>query len=118
MNYNRMNFADKGYREYKPTAFHNSNVSRCWQKRFDDEHGKKYFIDINEWDNAYLKSHLTYSDGVPDFAYEFSMQMYAAGTHNPINILFHSSWTLAEVEEFVEKMWQTGMYDYYEKWED
>ena len=40
----------RGYKEFKPTPFHNSGIVKCFQKRFDDDNGKKYFIDIHKWD--------------------------------------------------------------------
>ena len=40
---------ENGYHEYKPTCFHNDGITKCFQKRFDDDIGKKYFIDINKW---------------------------------------------------------------------
>lgn len=44
------------------------------------------------------------------------LQMYKKESHDAINLTFHSSWTLEMVENFMEKMWNTGMFDYYEKW--
>ena len=42
------NLVDRGYKRYKPIA---PNAEECfYQKRFDDECGKKYFIEFREWD--------------------------------------------------------------------
>ena len=35
----------------------------------------------------------------------------------PINLTFYNSWTIERVEQYVEKMFQLGLFDYYEKWE-
>ena len=37
--------------------------------------------------------------------------------YKPINLTFHSSWTIEQIEQYVEKMFQLGLFDYYEKWE-
>lgn len=113
----RLDFTDRGYKQYRPTQFHSRWVSRCWQKRFDDERGKKYFIDINEWDNHDMKARMSRPEDCPDYSYEYEMQMYAKDTHDAVNLTFLSSWTLDRVEEFVEKLWATGEFDYYEEWE-
>ena len=112
----RLDFTDRGYKQYRPTQFHSRWVSCCWQKRFDDERGKKYFIDINEYDNAEMKLRMSRPEDAPDYSYEYEMQMYAKGTHDAVNLTFLSSWTLDRVEEFVEKLWATGEFDYYEEW--
>lgn len=31
---------DAGYKEYKPSSFHSDGITKCFQKRFDDEIGK------------------------------------------------------------------------------
>ena len=41
---------EKGYKEFEPSPLKNNSISKCFQKRFDDENGKKYFITINKWD--------------------------------------------------------------------
>ena len=37
---------ERGYKQYKPTQFDNESVVARFQKRFDDDFGKKYFIDV------------------------------------------------------------------------
>lgn len=114
----RIDFTERGYHQFKPSSLHNPNISRCWQRRFEDDVGKKYFIDINEWDNAEMKAHMSHPENCPDFSYEYELQMYAKDTHDAINLTFLSSWDIERVEAFVEKLWATGEFDYYEKWED
>ena len=103
---------DRGYKEYKPTPFHNSGIVKCFQKRFDDGTGKKYFIDIHKWDFS------RYTD-IPDpYPYEYHMQMYAGEDRDAIDITFHSSWKIENVEAYVEKMFQVMEMEYYEKWDE
>lgn len=43
-----------GYVKYNPTPFDNKLVVARFQKRFDDEYGKKYFIDVLKWSNEFI----------------------------------------------------------------
>ena len=110
----REELEEKGYRKYSPTSFDNESVVARYQKRFDDDKGKKYFIDVVEW-KPFIQPY-TREDFGP--AFEFELQMYGKGTHNAINMTFHSSWELADVEAFVERQFATGEYDYYELWDE
>lgn len=111
--YNDQFFIDKGYKEYPPSGFHNQCIAKCFQKRFDDEIGKKYFIDVNKWDWT------PFSDRVPfDTTYEFTTQLYQKDKHEAVNLDFHSSWSLEDVEEYMEKIFASGMWDYYERWDE
>ena len=42
-----------GYKEFKPGPMDNPSVIDCFQKRFDDETGKRYFITVKKWDKLY-----------------------------------------------------------------
>lgn len=101
---------DRGYKEFEPTRFHSAGIRRCFQKRFDDDTGKRYFIDVHEWE--------PFSGCENVVPYEYEIQLYQKGTHNPINLLFFAGWDLDSVEEHVKNMFESGMYDYYERWED
>lgn len=105
---------EKGYKEFKPTQIHSDRTSKCFQRRFDDDIGKKYFININknDWKG------LLHKEVEDSYIYEYEVQLYSKDTHDAINMLFHSSWTLDQVEEFVENMFQSGTLDYYEKWDE
>lgn len=103
----------KGYKEFKPTSFNNNSVIRCFQKRFDDENGKKYFITVNKWDWTWVNDAYT-----PPYSYEFDIQLYQKETHAPININFFSGWNLDDVEEYMEKIWNLNIFDYYEEWNE
>ena len=49
---------EHGFKEYNPTRFDNDSVILRFQKRYDDNFGKKYFIDILKWDNSYVPVHI------------------------------------------------------------
>lgn len=102
---------DKGYKEFKPDPIHYKGIMKCFQKRFDDDIGKKYFININKWD-------WTDYDIMPqDCTYEFEVQLYSKGKHNPINLKFFNGWDIDSVEEHMNNIWNSNIYDYYEEWE-
>lgn len=108
----------KGYKEYTPTHFHNESIVKCFQKRFDDNIGKKYFIDINKWSWREIVPYYKRDKLFEDYTYEYKIQMYKKDTHDAVDLSFHGSWTLEMVEDFVEDLWLTGMFDYYEKLEN
>lgn len=109
-------FIDKGYTPYDPTPFDSNSIIKRYQKCFKDDVGKKYFIDILVWDNSFVP---------PDrrdkwwhrYSYEYSTQLYGKGTHDAIDFLYHSSWTLEAVEKNLEQLFATGLFDYYEEWD-
>lgn len=104
----------KGYREYEPIVFDPPDVEKRFQKRFDDDVGKKYFIDVKKW-RALRRPHMSELTNV---SYEYETQMYKKDTHDAVNFEFLSSWDLESVEEFMEKQFATGMFDYYELWSE
>lgn len=104
-------FIDKGYKEYEPSRIDNECVVKCFQKRFDDDGGKKYFINAKKWDWQ------KYNLSVPvSYDFEFEVQLYSKDIHEPLNLTFFSGWSIDKVENYVESIWSNGMFDYYEKW--
>lgn len=89
-----------------------------FQKCLKNDFGKKYFIDVIQHDNDYMPEHYKQGEWWTKYTYEYETQMYSRNDHKALDFLFHSDWTLEEVEEHLEKLFQTGMYDYYEKWYD
>lgn len=110
-------FFNLGYKKYDKSQFDLDITIYNFQKRFDDEKGKKYFIDVhkvsNEWFSVSEKNKERY---VP-YSYTYSCQLYKKGTHAPVNMEFFSDWTIDQVEEFVEKLFQNGELDYYEEFD-
>ena len=45
---------EHGYVKYNPTFFDNESVVARFQKRFDDDFGKKYFINVLKWSQEYV----------------------------------------------------------------
>lgn len=117
---NRIQYTDEyffnlGYKKYDKSQFDSDITIYNFQKRFDDEKGKKYFIDVhkvsNEWFSVSEKNKERY---VP-YSYTYSCQLYKKDTHAPVNMEFFSDWTIEQVEEFVERLFQNGELDYYEE---
>ena len=104
---------DRGYKRYSPSVIDGEGVTDCFQKRFDDEKGKKYFINVKRWDF----SRFSIFQSVPDpISYPADVQLYKKGTHAAMNIEFFSDWKIEDVEEHVEWLFNSGRFDYYEEW--
>lgn len=100
----------KGYTEFTPGPFDNEGVIQCFQKRFRDEKGIKYFITVNKWE-PFTHPH---TGETFESSYEASTQLYRKDAHDAINMLFLSSWDIDDVEAYLESIFQTGLFDYYE----
>lgn len=99
----------KGYKEFKPSPLTNENIVKAFQKRFDDDKGKKYFITIYKWD--WCRFH---REDMPDYSYELETQLYKKDSHCPLNLTFFGGWTVDDVENHLEETWNSDIYDYYE----
>ena len=102
-----------GYKEYQPTKFDHSHIEKCFQKRFDDENGKKYFIDIKKWGEM---THPYTGETWPP-SYEFHVQL-CNHDDEPVNMEFFSGWSIDKVEQYVEALFQTGLFKHYERWDE
>lgn len=102
---------DKGFKQFPPSWLDSDNVETCFQKRYDDDDGKKYFITIRKWKEWI---HPTTHEKHPP-AYEFMVQLYQKDTHNALDLTFHDDWFLEDVEKYLETLFETEMFDYYEK---
>ena len=99
---------------YKP--FKQRNVkeftNNFYQKRFDDEKGKRYFITIAEYDNSkYKVSHPM----LPDFSYSPDGQFRSNGI--TFNVEMLTPEFVEQMEAFFERMWVDMKCDYYERWD-
>lgn len=108
---------NRGYKEYKPTQFDNDNVVLRFQKRFDDDFGKKYFIDALKWDNSYIPIYQRDKWWKP-FLYTYETQITVSKDENPVNLEFFSGWTIEQVEKFMEDFFERMKPNYYESWDD
>ena len=94
---------DKGYKEFSPTRF--DTADRCFQKRFRAENGDTlYFINVNMY----------YSWGSVPENFEVETQLYQKGKHEPVNLKFFCDWTLADVEDYVQRIYEVGFEPYEE----
>lgn len=106
-------FLNEGYKKYPRSPIDPDGVKCLFQKRFDDDKGKKYFITIKKWDWHQYKDRMGNS---PLITYEYETQLYRKDTHDAVDIEWHSSWNLEDVEQMAEDLWETGWFDYYEEW--
>ena len=102
---------EKGYTEFSPSHIDDKDVEKKFQKRISNEIGKKYFITINKW----KKIDVPHTNNTWGPTYEFHTQLYNKQTREPVNLLFFAGWTIESVEEYLEKLFETGLFDYYEK---
>ena len=107
---------EHGYKEYEPTRFDHSNVVSRFQKRFDDDFGKKYFINVVKWSNDYISVDRRDEWWRP-FTYYYETQVNVSDGENAINMEFFSSWTIEQVEKFMEEMFDKMKLNYYESWD-
>ena len=105
---------ENGYAQFKPSSFDEEGVETCFQKRITDKVGKKYFITVNKYN---LDIHLP--DGkISGPSYEFTVYFTNKANNCPVRILFYAGWSIKEAEDIAEKLWQTGLWNYYETWEE
>ncbi len=103
MTINIQELLDKGYKEFPPTRF--DTADRRFQKRFRAENGDTlYFINVNMY----------YSWSTIPENFEVEVQLYQRGTHEPVNLKFFCGWTLTDVEEYVQKIYEVGFEPYEE----
>lgn len=112
-------FLNRGYKKYDKTQFQRSDIYLYnFQKRFDDEKGKKYFIDVHKISNEWMSEHDKSKEWYKPYQYTYSCQLYKKDTHAPVNMEFFSDWTIEQVEDFVERLFRNEELDYYERWDE
>lgn len=100
---------DNGFNEYSKSWLDSENVDHLYQKMYKDNMGKKYFIDVKHY-KLYHPSTFEDLSG-----YEVSTQVYLKDSHNAINLNFIDS-DVTEAEKLIEKLFEIGVLEYYEKW--
>lgn len=107
----------KGYKSYPATRFDSDLTVLRFQKRFDDDTGKKYFINVlkNSWD---FMDESRRGRWWKPFTYTYEIQITMFEGKKPINLEFFSDWTLEEVEQYMEKLFKCMNHNYYEKWDE
>ena len=106
---------EQGYKKYNPTPFDNEYVVARFQKRFDDDFGKKYFINVLKWSHDYVPVNRRDKWWKP-FAYCYETQVTMFEGEKALNLEFFSDWTLEEVEKYMEEMFEKMKLNYYESW--
>lgn len=87
-------------------VFHSTDT--LYQKRIDDERGKRYFI--NAW-------HYPKDEVIPFEALQFEVQFDGAMEDDVINVeISTNNYVLAEKE--FDRIWKLMNYGYYELWDD
>ena len=108
---------EQGYKKYPKTPFDNEFIVARFQRRFDDDFGKKYFIDVIRWSNDYIPvSHRGSNWELYSYEYEIHFSMYEE--EKSLNLKFFNSWSLKEVEDFAEDFFNKMKPNYYESWDD
>ena len=103
-----------GYKQFKIGLEFHPTAETGFQKRFDDEIGKKYFITCIKypaWEHPYMKETIPAS-------YEFEIQFSDKETNCPVNVLLFAGWeNIESVEKRAEDFWNMGCWKYYERFE-
>lgn len=109
---------DRGYRQYSSTpVLDNDSIVAKFQKRFDDNFGKKYFIDVAKWSHNYIPASHRDKWWEP-FSYAYHLYVTMFEEEKPIYIEFGTSWTIEEVENFAENFFKKMEPNYYESWDE
>lgn len=108
---------EHGYKEYPPVAIDCENIVARFQKRFDDDFGKKYFIDVIKWSNDYIPTRYR-TEYYEPYSYEYEVQISMLDERKPINFHFFTHWSLEEVENFMENFFEKMRPNYYESWDE
>lgn len=110
---------ERGYKEYLPNpVLDNESIVKKFQKRFDDDFGKKYFIDVAKWSHDYVPVSRRDKWWTPfSYAYHLYVSMFEE-EEKPIYLEFGTSWTLEEVEKFAEDFFNKMEPNYYESWDE
>lgn len=98
-----------GFKEYpKPKLSDFDNAYSFFQKKYYDNNGVKYFIDVQVFD-------WRWTNIVKDnFSVEYSSQLYQKGTHDAFNITF-IGWNLQQVEDHINLLFKNDIVEYYEE---
>lgn len=109
---------ERGYKQYQPIpVLDNEYIVARFQKRFDDDIGKKYFIDVKKWSHDYIPKSRR-DELWEHFSYEYECYITMFDEEKPINFEFGTSWTLEEVENFMENFFEKIKPNYYETWDE
>lgn len=113
---------DKGYKPFKSSF---NNALRGFQKRFDDDKGKKYFITIWHYNHREQLHNLDLHKG-DSYTADVQFTFEKEGKDNTCNVEYSGDvlpneyrplTTLSDIENFYEDFWNKMKPDYYERWD-
>jgi len=112
---------NRGFKQFEKASFEPYGIETKFQKRYDDEIGKRYFITVNKWRS--IVDSRTGMKWPPNYEYEVYFEKHDGDGkggfgEKAIKILLYAGWGIDEVEEYVQKLFETGLFEYYEKWEE
>lgn len=109
---------ERGYKQYPTTpVLDNESIVAKFQKRFDDDFGKKYFIDVAKWSHDYVPADRRDKWWKP-FSYSYHLYVSMFEEDKPIFFEFGTSWEIEEVEDFAEEFFNKMKPNYYESWDE
>ena len=106
-------FISAGYKRYNEV---HKGSDYLLQKRIDDEHGKKYFIDVYVYD---WRKYRYQNPTMPDFSFNPEVQFRAFKGGNMtmnVSLIVNSESTIEQIEKEFEDMWVYLGEPYYEGW--
>ena len=109
---------DRGFKQFPPTyPIDSHGIENKFQKAYADDIGRRYFITVSKWKPIVDKrAGKTWPPG-----YEFEVYFQkddGNGSTKAIKILLYAGWDVDEVEEYVQRLFETGLFEYYEKWDE
>lgn len=108
---------DAGYKRYN--NWDSSGAEFLLQKRFDDEYGKKYFINIRVFNWKEFKVN-NRNPHLPDYSFAPDIQFQFEGGERPtmnVELILSNDHTIETVEKEFENLWILMGKPYYEVWE-
>lgn len=109
---------ERGYKQCPTNPVLDSDlIVARFQKRFDDDFGKKYFIDVKKWSHDFIPENRRDQWWEP-FTYSYEVYTTMFSDEEPMQIEFYSSWTLEQVEKFMEDFFEKMEPNYYESWDE
>lgn len=109
---------DNGYKRHDISydrREYNKLADFLFQKRFDDDNGKKYFITVYCYDRK--KYPYEHQKILPEIGYMATAQ-FVLGDDSPFfNIEMNNVSDIKEVEEYFDMFWETFKRPYYERFD-
>lgn len=84
---------------------------RIFQKRFYDGPKEKYTINVRKWEPVRCAN----TGEILFQGSDYSSQLFRDSDHARVDIGFTKEWHISEVEEYMESLWDTGLWDYYKE---